>query len=213
MVQQWACYSRRSDEIRSRDEWRIYSPATCQIPTSIVNVINFDNQGKLWTGHGLFQGHGGLWTLDNDGIENVYNIDNSNLDYNWVSQVVFDKNGHPWIGSNAMVFLNLDSLHGSIHEFVEDDFVRHNPSESGYTTNRIECMAFDKVNNLWVSTGLDADPAFKNEVAVFNGQKWVVLSREIDGFPNARVTDIIIDDNEIWMATDGGLIKVILKYE
>ena len=196
------------------DEWTLFTPENSALPIGIINAIHFDEAGTLWTGHGMWRGAGGIWTRTSSGLEQAYTISNSNLAYNWISQIAGDKTGAVWVGTNAIIFLDSDTLHGGLQVFQGGDFVSHNPASSGQATNRVECLAFDEPGNLWVSTGLDA-PTFdlKHEVSLYNQKNWLVLSKEIKGFPNLRVTAIAIRGNTVWMATALGLLKVQLEYQ
>jgi ligand-binding sensor domain-containing protein len=195
------------------DEWTLFTPENSDLPTGIVNAVHIDGAGAVWTGHGMFRGAGGIWTRNASGIEKTYTIDNSNLEYNWARRIKGDKNGTVWVGTDAPIFLDGITLFGSVQEFQGDDFISHNPSNSGRATNRTEDMDFDDLNNLWVATGLDA-PTFnlKNEVSIYNKSRWTTLSKEFQDFPDLRVTDIAIHGDNVWMATASGLINVKISY-
>lgn len=198
----------------SEDNWKLFTSSNSTLPNGIINTIHIANDGTIWTGHGMLLGDGGIWTRTILGTEINYTINNSNLNYNWISHIVSDGLGRIWIGSNAIIFLDSETLFGGVQEFQNDNFISHNPSNSGHTTNRVESMEFDEVGNLWVSTGLDA-PTFdlKNEISVYNKTNWLVLSNEINGFPNHRITDIKFHGNDVWMATATGLLNMKLNYE
>lgn len=199
---------------QSTDDWTLFTPNNSSLPTGIINTIHVDNNGTIWTCHGMFAGKGGIWNMTTSGIEENYTTDNSDLNYNWISHINSDQSGKIWIGSNIPILLDGETLFGGIQEFDIELFKNHNPSNSGYNTNRVESMEFDEVGNLWVSTGLDA-PVFdlKNEVSIYNKSDWLVLSQELTDFPQYRITDIKFHDESLWMATALGLLNVNLKYE
>jgi len=110
-------------------------------------------------GHGIIKNTCGIWKKTIDGQEEVYNTDNSNLNYNWISTLKHDASGNLWSGTDAPIYLDDKTLHGGIQSFINTDFIAHNPADSGKATNRVTAMEFDCNGNLWVATSPDA-PTF-----------------------------------------------------
>ena len=200
---------------QTEGNWQFYTPNNSDIPNGIINDIHITEDGTVWTGHGMTNGVGGIWKKSADGQEQVYNIDNSSLNYNWISTIKKDAAGTIWSGTDAPVYLDATTLHGGIQNLIDNDFMDHNPADSGKTTNRVTAMEFDCNGNLWVATSLDA-PTFEfvYELSVYKGGKWYVLSNEIENFPNLYISDIEVDGETVWIsAPDHGLIKIRIKCE
>jgi len=195
------------------DEWTLFTTANSQLQTGIIKAIHVDTAGTVWAGHGTFQGIGGIWTMDTSGAEKVYTIDNSNLIANWISEIKTDPDGNIWIGTDEVYMYTELKLHGGLQQFQNNDFITHNPSESGLSGNKVLAVDFDDAGNIWISTDPDAPNfGFRHEVAVYNHDKWIVLSKEISQFPNVRVSDIKIHKEDVWMSSQLGLIHIKLVY-
>ncbi|QYA26920.1 hypothetical protein G3I01_15925 [Gramella sp. MT6] len=198
---------------QTENNWHLYTPDNSDIPNGIVKDVHITEDGTVWTAHGMANGVGGIWKKSTDGQEKVYNTDNSNLNYNWITTIKHDEEGNIWAGTDAAVYLNGVDLHGGIQILMNDEFIDHNPANSGGTTNRVTAMEFDCNGNLWVATSVDA-PTFnlEHELSVYNGEKWFVLSNEIENFPNLYISDIEVDGDTVWIsAPDYGLIKISLE--
>ena len=200
---------------QTENNWHLYTPDNSDIPNGIVMDIHITEDETVWTAHGMANNVGGIWKKSADGQEKVYNTDNSNLNYNWISTIKNDALGNIWLGTDAIVYLNSVNLHGGIQSLINEDFIDHNPANSGKATNRVTAMEFDCSGNLWVATSVDA-PTFnlEYELSVYDGEKWLVLSNEIENFPNLYISDIEVDGETIWLsAPDYGLIKINTECE
>ena len=198
---------------QTENNWHFYTPDNSDIPNGIVLDVHITEDETVWTAHGMTNGVGGIWKKSGNGQEKVYNKDNSNINYNWISTIKNDASGNIWSGTNAPVYLDETTLHGGIQNLINNNFIDHNPANSGETTNRVTAMEFDCNGNLWVATSPDA-PTFDigYELSVYNGEQWFVLSNEIENFPNLYISDIEIDGNTVWIsAPDYGLIKMSLE--
>ncbi|RXG11576.1 hypothetical protein DSM03_1154 [Leeuwenhoekiella aestuarii] len=197
---------------QTENNWQLFTPDNSDIPNGIINDIHITEDGTVWTGHGMVNGDGGIWKKSTDGQEKVYNTDNSNLNYNWITTLKNDASGSIWSGTDAAVYLNDINLHGGIQNLINNDFKDHNPAKSGEATNRVTAMEFDCNGNLWVATSTEPQFNLGYELSVYNGEKWFVLSSEIENFPNLYISDIEIDGETVWLsAPDYGLIKVSFK--
>lgn len=194
------------------NNWYLYTPNNSDIPNGIINDVHITEDGTVWTGHGMTKGIGGIWKTSTDGEEKVYNTDNSNLNYNWITTIKNDASGNIWSGTDASVYLDDTTLHGGIQKLINNDFINHNPANSGETTNRVTAMEFDSNGNLWVATSVETTFNLGYELSVYNGEEWVVLSNEIENFPNLYISDIEIDGETVWLsAPDYGLIKISFR--
>ncbi|MDO3694644.1 hypothetical protein QVZ41_07270 [Wenyingzhuangia sp. chi5] len=188
---------------------QLYTPDNSDIPNGIINDVHISEDGTVWAGLGMVNGLGGIWRKSTDGQEKVYNTDNSNLNYNWITIIKNDASGNIWSGTNAPVYLDED-LHGGIQNLINDDFIDHNPANSGETSNRVTAMEFDCNGNLWVATSVEPTFNLRYQLSVYNGEKWFVLSNK--NFPNLYISDIEIDGETVWLAApDYGLIKISFK--
>ncbi len=197
------------------EEWSLITPENSSLPTRIINDIYFTDEGDMYIGHGIFQGKGGIWHKTPSGTEETFTINNSNLKFNYISDIAEDVDGDLWVASDDPFFLNGTTLFGGLQEFTDGNFETHDPTDSGNSSNRVSCIAIDKKGNIWVAAKRDDGKifSFKDELLIFNGDEWLTLTKEIKDFPNIATTDIIIDDNVFWIATANGIIRMELDYK
>lgn len=194
---------------KSSETWESITPQNSDLPEPSVQQVYIDSDDNLWVG----MVNAGVWMNGVEGSGN-YSIQNSLLDYNFITLFSEDNFGDIWVGSRATIFLNGVTLHGSIQRFDEANFESHYPAESGVSTNRVVSMDFDARNNLWVATSLDA-PVFPHphETLIHNGKKWLALGQELNLLPENLATHFILTEGDIvWLATNKGLYRLKVSY-
>jgi ligand-binding sensor domain-containing protein len=185
--------------------WELYTPENSILPCRAIDKILIDENNVKWVGTTQYQGTGGLVRIKGKTWD-LYNKSNSIMPYNSVESLASDGFGNIWIGHRASFFLT-DSLEGALIKVNENGLVwsKHNPSNSGESSNRVRELAGDRNGYIWVATGVDH--SFDYNISVYNGNKWLVLS-SIDtiNFKRLCIFDIEVDhNNNIWFATGKGL--------
>lgn len=111
-----------------------------------ITALEIDNNGIIWFGT-----HSSLAEEDNfgegiikyDGYEFIcYNVDNSILPTNGISELSFDYNGNLWIGT---------FWKGLVKFGVDNNFFIFNSSNSALPYDLINQIEIDHENNIWVS--------------------------------------------------------------
>lgn len=189
--------------------WTLFTPENSVLPSSIIDQIHVDKDNRIWACT-----HGGLVSIQN-GQWTVFNKDNTIMPYNWIWDISSDSHGNIWVGSNALLSSKDDA--GTLLRFDGKYWYENKPSESGKSSNSVNSIVTDNWGNIWVATGVGStyEQSFGDQISMFNGQKWFVLSDLDPTFPNTFVLDMIVDqENVLWIGgISVGLIKIEMEYE
>ena len=204
---------------QNTQEWYTYTPQNSLLPTRIVNSILVGDDNSIWTGHGQYQGLGGIWNLSQAGAERLFTTSNSQLIYNHISDLSKDCNSNIWICSDASIYLssNSNAQEGGIQELRGEKLFSRNPASSGKLSNRVNNIAVDPTGLVWATTQIDGvgSTVFDYQIAIFNGTKWRTLSELTTELPRTFISDILIDNNHVWLAAPdlGGIVKIQYQYD
>jgi len=131
----------------------------------------------------------------------TYNVSNSQLPFDRIGPLVFDAQGHLWIGSGN---LSPGSSDGGLAKFDGENWTVYYTSNSGLPCNNIHALAFDGQGNLWIGTGVPLTPS-RGGLAKFDGENWTVYNTSNSGLPSNFIAALAFDDQgNLWIGTGGG---------
>lgn len=190
--------------------WTAHTAQTSPLPCGIVETILVDESNVKWVGTSQCAGAGGVVRIDGNDWT-VFTKDNSALRYNAVESLATDGLGHIWAGSTAQFYLDPDVLQGSLARFDGERWGELLPNASGATSNRVTAVEVDRRGRVWVATSVDGP--FLWELAVLDGDSWIVLSELDPAFQNDDVIWNLHEDADgrMWVATGQGLLVVRLE--
>jgi|GEM_PF-1525681 len=117
----------------------------------------------------------------------VYNISNSGLPNNYVTNVRVDGNGRKWIGTQ-----------GGLALFDGTAWTVYNTGNSGLPNNDVRSIFIDGSNTKWIGT-------YGGGLASFDGTSWNVYNTGNSQIPTNDIHCVAVDAlNNKWMGTYGG---------
>jgi hypothetical protein len=129
-------------------------------------------------------------TLRDTSVWVDYQVFNSGIQSNSLTDIAVDQNNVKWIGT----------LEKGIIRYDEVNFVSFNTSNSLLPDNRINCISIDPQNRVWVGTDFG--------IGVFDGFGWTVYNRNNSGLTAELINDFEFDNNgNTWIATSSNLVK------
>jgi len=148
-----------------------------------VTTIAIDTQRRVWVGvysNGLYVNEGDIWKN--------YSAENSGLNSNYVSDIVFDNQGRAWIATEE-----------GVNIFDGKVWQTFNTENSLIIGNDIQTIAFDKQARAWIGTGDGISR--QRGMSVFDGENWT--SYEHGGWYNG-VSKIVVDgQGRAWVKSKG----------
>lgn len=176
--------------------WTVYNMANSSLPSNIITSLCTDQQNQLWIGTKAYQNVGGGLAvynyLTNEWI--IYTTINSNLPSNNISSIICDKQNNTWIGTQGAGILCITST---------NDWIIYNENNSEICSNNIQAMKIDSDNHIWIATDYG--------VSVFNKTTnfWTTYNTFNSELPSNNISKISFsgDYENVWIATDNGLIK------
>lgn len=123
-----------------------------------------------------------------DGTWRYIRPENSGLPSNAISAIVFDRQGHLWIGTSGD---GLAYFNGNNWQVL----VR---ASSGLPSNLITALKMDYADALWIGT--------ENGLVKFTGSRWQIFSPQNSPLPGAHVTALGLEiTGRLWVGTTRGL--------
>jgi hypothetical protein len=120
-----------------------------------------------------------------------FQTSNSELPYDFLTDIKVDNNNKKWIGTSGLGILKYD----------ESSFESFNPSNSSLPSGVITCIDIDEMNNVWIGTA--------GGFAKYDGTSWFSWTQFNSALPSGHVLDIESKDpNNIWIATTSGLLSM-----
>ncbi len=166
---------------------------TTSIPDNFINHLFVDRSGKLWVS-------------TNNGL--CY-YDKTNHSFNTIrqskKQIIYQsiiENHQAYIATNQGLFIynfkdksykNLNDIIIKIGEKISDE---------------VTCIAFDKHHNLWIGT--------KNQglfLYLENQKRLVSFYPSEKGIPSYNINKIFIDNKNIWITTNNGIVYAPQSYQ
>ena len=118
---------------------------------------------------------------------------------NWASttiqDVLLDHQQHIWIAYKSVS----NSSTSGIKKFDGTIWTQYQSSNSGLPSNFVYCIKQDAQNNYWIGTTAG--------LAKFDGTTWTVFNRANSAIISDTVNDILIDNQDILLATEKGVCK------
>jgi len=118
---------------------------------------------------------------------------------NWASttiqDVLLDNQQHIWIAYKSVS----NSSTSGIKKFDGTTWTQYQSSNSGLPSNFVYCIKQDAQNNYWIGTTAG--------LAKFDGTTWTVFNRVNSAIISDTVNDILIENQDILLATEKGVCK------
>lgn len=191
--------------------FKTFTNQTTGLPTNYINGITFDNQNRLWMA---------TWSdpprqvfLDMYDGQNYHEFDTTMVHKMGVNihgyigkNVVFDSKGNLWIGLS----------NGGVVKYDGQNFSVFDTTNSNLPSDRVQAIAVDQNDNVWVGTSPDYYKHKYGGLAEYNGQSWAVYDTSNSGLTSNNVDAIAIDhNNHVWIgmkdrkygSNDGGLAE------
>ncbi len=81
-------------------------------------------------------------------------------------------------------------------------WVDYHSGNSGLSSNFVSAIEFDKKNNLWIGTQ-------DRGLIYHNSENWVIYNTSNSILPSERIQKIISHEDEIWVGTIAGIVRII----
>ncbi|MFC2133028.1 two-component regulator propeller domain-containing protein [Bacteroidota bacterium] len=133
-------------------------------------------------------------TLVNTKIWQDYNVSNSGIPSNSLTDVFIDSRGIIWIGT----------LDDGLVEYNNGYWINYRESNSNIPNHTINCIIEGPLGFIWVGTN---DGAWQ----VLPSITYYVINTRNSDLPGMHINDISLGSgNRIWFAVDGGLARLLL---
>jgi hypothetical protein len=160
--------------------WVDYLTSNSDLPSNNLSCVGIDNFDYKWIGSydkGLFKFDGSQFK--------VFNTFNSGLPSNRILKIVIDKYNSLWVGTDKGLAI-----------FKGNNWFVYNQTNSGLKSDEILDIEFDLEGNAWIGA--------YSGLYKFNGLEW---KRYNDSQFSIWVNDLLINNDEIWLATAEGIVK------
>jgi len=148
-------------------------------PGLYVEAICFEDDQTYWVSSSewLFKHHNGEW---------------ENMDlYALINSISVDGEGNVW----------LTSYYSGLFKYDGIDFHQYNVSNSGISTNFLECVDIESDGTVWIGTTYHG-------IIEFDGANWTTFDINNSNLPDNRIHAIHVDiDDNIWIGTENGMAK------
>ena len=173
--------------------WKVYNSANSQIPNDYISAVAIDHNKNLWAGT-----EAGLLKFDGVTFE-VYNRSNSGISSDIISALAVDQNNALWIGTWGGGISKLDNLTWNVYTSYNSKLL----------DNYVSFIKTDNAGMIWAGTGsINILDHGISGLSYFRNSTWYNMTRYNSGFLGSVATDVAFDvKNNIWIATDIGLIK------
>ncbi len=188
----WICTDKGLAQF-TNDEWKTYNKSNSALPSNNVNSIAFEKGSKaFWvaTDKGLLYCYSIATLLQISNVAAlIYNTTNSVLPDDMIHQVIIDNSRNIWISS-----------WGGIVKYNNNSWNLFTPKNS-ILPDFAEYILSVNSNVLWVSTNMG--------LYSYDGETWKSYTPA-----NSVISDYFVNkvalgiNNEIWIATQNGLIKL-----
>ncbi|MBS4036304.1 MAG: PEGA domain-containing protein [Ignavibacterium sp.] len=119
-----------------------------------------------------------------------YQINNSAIQSNSLTDIKIDDSNVKWIGSSDKGLMRFDDI----------SFNYFSTANSAIPGNTINCISIAPNNDVWVGTNAG--------IGVFNGSSWTILNRQNSGLTSDLINSIEFDQNGVaWIGVSTGLFK------
>ncbi len=175
--------------------FKTYTNQTTGLPTNYINGLAFDKQNRLWMA---------TWSdlpmqvfLDMYDGQNYHEFDTTMVHKMGVKihgyigkNVVFDSKGNLWIGLS----------NGGVVKYDGQNFQVFDTTNSKLPSDRVQAIAVDQNDNVWVGTSPDYYKHKHGGLAEYNGQSWAVYDTSNSGLTSNNVDAIAVDNNNhVWV--------------
>jgi len=173
----------------------IYNDDDLGITVNYYFCITIDSNGIKWIGtsSGLVKYDNSDWT--------IFNIENSDIPDNKVSNILIDNFETRWLSCNGLTAYNGLS------------WINYTPENSGLPEMFVNTICIDNYGNKWIGTDDFIDYDYHGGLIKYDGSTWTAYRTENSELPDNNVFDIAIDKyNTIWICTDNGLAAFYEPY-
>ena len=156
--------------------------------TGALEFIAVDNDNNIWAG-GI---QTGLYKIDSKLNLSHYNVSNSKLPTNDMTNIHVDKNNNIWIA--------LWDDHG-ILKISGNEWIVYNYLNSNITSQKIWSLVTDKNGHLWIGTGWDNNSQL---LMRFDGNQWETVNPQNDKneIVNGAVRRLQSDGQKIYVVVE-----------
>ncbi|MDT3696462.1 MAG: PEGA domain-containing protein [Ignavibacterium sp.] len=169
-----------SKALQDTSVWVDYLVSNSGLTSNILSSIAIDDFGNKWIGS-IDKG-----LIKFDDVEFInYNTSNSGIPSNRVLTVEVDQFNIVWVGTQ-----------NGIGRFDGTSWIVYNKNNSGLRSDEVYSVKIDPQNTLWAGTS--------SGLYKFDGNSW---NRYNDSLLSIWANDIELDDSNIWIATNDGIVK------
>jgi len=177
----WVCAARGLAKYDG-SSWKSFQASVGSPPMAVTpEGIACDLGGRIWVGTQI-----GLAAIKDDQLDRFL------PQYKYVHTIACDRDGMLWLG------FGVSERGVLVFECEQNEEIAWYTTDDGLPSNRINSIACDDANNVWVGTN--------DGLAYFDGSQWKMW--DIDsGVPVNEIRDIAIAPNgDVWFATPAGLL-------
>ncbi|MEJ2194248.1 MAG: PEGA domain-containing protein [Ignavibacteriaceae bacterium] len=119
-----------------------------------------------------------------------FQVFNSGIQSNLLTDITIDPNGVKWIGSLNMGLISYNDI----------EFKNFNKTNSALPGNKINCISVDVNNKIWIGTDFG--------LAIFDNNDWIVYNNTNSGLTSNIINSVNFDQSgNAWIGTSSGLVK------
>jgi ligand-binding sensor domain-containing protein len=168
-----------------RDRWRCWS-GDARFPVMQLHAVTTDARGQVWVGslHGLYRFDPARGTFTR------HTVSSGALPVDWVTAVV------PW-GDGVLA----GTYHGGLALREGERFRIVREGQDGLPSGWVNPHALSRIGDeVWIGT-------LERGLVIGRPGAWRRLTTA-EGLPSDDVTDVLADDDGVWVATRGGLARL-----
>ena len=181
-------WARNAKTVFLRKQQEMVKILELPIDNGLFHFFAVDNDNNIWAG-GL---QTGLYKIDSELNITEYNMENSSIPTNSMTNIHIDKSNNVWLAlwnGNGVLKINSDS------------WVNFNSDNSNITYQNIWCLTTDKDDNLWIGTGWSNN---NQSLMKFNGHTWeyVTVKNERNETITGTIRKLYSDKNRIYLVSE-----------
>jgi len=198
------------------DEWKNYTTNNSELPCSHILDIKLSNN-VFWVSTGQLLGEGGVVRFENEKVNNLLNIENTGLLYNWIDNIEV-RDDNIWTGYEVYIYDESGFPDGGIQRvnLQSNNTYSYFPYDTRLVSNRITSMKLHSDNSLWFATGID-DPGCENCFAgigvLLENEDFLAISAVNSDMPaNAYFSDLKEDNaGNMYVSSELSLYQLELR--
>jgi ligand-binding sensor domain-containing protein len=163
---------------KNGNEWETYETGSSPLPGSIVNQIEFTNEGNIW----LSTYGGGIVYIENEEWK-LFNAGNSPLESSYINDIILIGDDELWIAQDF----------GFLTRKTGNDWEFFTPENSGIPSNGVNALAKGNDGSVWMGT-------WDRKLVRYHSDTWTVYDSDNVPIDIPYITKIFVDSRGgVWL--------------